>query len=116
MSPRRSVRREDGRFTVLPPLPGFITRGDLACGPSTAAAFDRPLYTYVDPFGKEEQREAGESRTDWRPAKRLCRACPAAAECLSYALRHRIDTGVWGGLTPHERGIEATRRNLLEAS
>jgi WhiB family redox-sensing transcriptional regulator len=27
----------------------------------------------------------------------VCRGCPVSAQCLDYALRHRIIDGVWGG-------------------
>ena len=37
------------------------------------------------------------------PAKRVCRACPVRAECLEYALEHRILFGVWGGTSERER-------------
>jgi WhiB family redox-sensing transcriptional regulator len=37
------------------------------------------------------------------PAKRICLACPVAAECLAYALAHQERFGVWGGLSPRER-------------
>ena len=27
----------------------------------------------------------------------VCQGCPVSAQCLDYALRHRITDGVWGG-------------------
>lgn len=36
-------------------------------------------------------------------AKVVCRSCPVRWECLAYALRHRVEHGVWGGLTDRER-------------
>ena len=36
-------------------------------------------------------------------AKAVCRGCPVADDCLRYALDHRIDEGVLGGLTGQER-------------
>jgi WhiB family transcriptional regulator, redox-sensing transcriptional regulator len=36
-------------------------------------------------------------------AKAICHTCPVTAECLEFALTHRCDYGVWGGLTGHER-------------
>jgi WhiB family redox-sensing transcriptional regulator len=36
-------------------------------------------------------------------AKAVCRTCPVRWECLAYALRHRVEHGVWGGLTERER-------------
>jgi len=36
-------------------------------------------------------------------AKAVCRDCPVRFECLAYALRYRVEHGVWGGLTDRER-------------
>lgn len=36
-------------------------------------------------------------------AKALCRICPVAEDCLDYALRNRIDHGIWGGMSPNDR-------------
>ena len=35
--------------------------------------------------------------------KDLCRNCPSRVACGEYALRNRIDDGMWGGMTPRER-------------
>lgn len=36
-------------------------------------------------------------------AKAVCADCPVTAECLAYALRHRIKEGIWGGTSYNER-------------
>ena len=36
-------------------------------------------------------------------AKRICRACPAQAACLAWAIDHGITSGVWGGTAEDER-------------
>ena len=36
-------------------------------------------------------------------AKQVCATCPVKAPCLEYALRSRIDHGVWGGASERER-------------
>ena len=36
-------------------------------------------------------------------AKQVCLDCPVKAPCLEYALRNRIDHGVWGGASERER-------------
>jgi len=36
-------------------------------------------------------------------AIRICQACPARTECLSWALEHGITDGVWGGTTVEQR-------------
>lgn len=38
-------------------------------------------------------------------AKAYCAECPVAAECLAFALGNGEADGVWGGLTPRERGV-----------
>lgn len=39
-------------------------------------------------------------------ARQICKPCPVKRECLEYAKAHRIEHGMWGGLTPRERGIQ----------
>jgi WhiB family redox-sensing transcriptional regulator len=36
-------------------------------------------------------------------AKRVCESCPVQSQCLRFALRHRQEQGIWGGLTEDER-------------
>lgn len=43
-------------------------------------------------------------------AKAVCRRCPVAAECLTWALDRPEEYGIWGGLTEGERRAELTRR------
>ena len=50
-------------------------------------------------------------------AKTVCMRCPARLKCLEYALRNRIDQGVWGGTSERERRrIRAARRRAAEAA
>lgn len=35
--------------------------------------------------------------------KRICGSCPVAEPCRAYALKHEIQDGVWGGMSPRER-------------
>jgi WhiB family transcriptional regulator, redox-sensing transcriptional regulator len=56
-------------------------------------------------------------------AKVVCLSCPVRMECLSDALDHRIEFGVWGGMTERERRALLRRRpdvqswrRLLEAA
>lgn len=42
-------------------------------------------------------------------AKKICDGCPVTEPCLEYALRNRIDHGVWGGCS------ERQRRRILKA-
>ena len=45
-------------------------------------------------------------------ARRVCEGCPVKAPCLEYALRNRIDHGVWGGASERERRRIARQRRL----
>jgi WhiB family redox-sensing transcriptional regulator len=56
-------------------------------------------------------------------AKAVCTGCPVRTECLAYALDHRVEFGVWGGMTERERRALLRRRptvtswrGLLEAA
>jgi len=42
-----------------------------------------------------------EAETD--VAKALCRPCPVRETCLEWALQHKEEHGVWGGLSARER-------------
>ena len=42
-------------------------------------------------------------------ARKICATCPVKTPCLDYALRNRIDHGVWGGTSERER------RRILKA-
>jgi WhiB family transcriptional regulator, redox-sensing transcriptional regulator len=41
---------------------------------------------------------------DTAKAKAVCRKCPVREECLQAAMDGREKIGIWGGLTPEERG------------
>jgi WhiB family redox-sensing transcriptional regulator len=63
----------------------------------------------------------GASPTDFFPsdglgveaAQRVCITCPVRAECLEYALEHRIEHGVWGGASERERRRILRRRREM---
>jgi WhiB family redox-sensing transcriptional regulator len=46
------------------------------------------------------------------PAKRICRGCSVRAECLSHALEHGENDGVWGGTSPRQRRALAQYRHI----
>ncbi len=43
-------------------------------------------------------------------AKAVCSGCPVRTECLADALDHRVEFGVWGGMTERERRALLRRR------
>ncbi|HNQ07264.1 MAG TPA: WhiB family transcriptional regulator [Tetrasphaera sp.] len=43
-------------------------------------------------------------------AKKVCRTCPVALQCLAEALDNHVEFGVWGGLTERERRALLRRR------
>lgn len=47
-------------------------------------------------------------------AKQVCASCPVSSPCLSYALTHRQEQGIWGGLTDEER--QSLRRKLSRSN
>ena len=47
-------------------------------------------------------------------ARRICAECPVKSPCLEYALRNRIDHGVWGGASERERRRIARQRRLAK--
>lgn len=44
-------------------------------------------------------------------ARAICGDCLHRKECLDYAETHKIFHGIWGGLTPEERGDGRTKRD-----
>lgn len=49
-------------------------------------------------------------------AKQICSGCRVAELCLDYALKHRIDHGVWGGCSERQRRRILRRRRELAAT
>ena len=51
-------------------------------------------------------------------ARRVCGVCPVKAECLAYALHHRIAHGVWGGTSERQRVriLRSNNNTVREAS
>src|SRR5690242_3487224 len=101
--------RRLGRLGITPTTVSRIT------GTSVSAV---KRYVKSDPGGgpvvenqdwRDEARCATETWAFWGPlssddeAKTVCRSCPVSAECLRFALVHKIGTDVWGGYTADER-------------
>ena len=45
-------------------------------------------------------------------ARKICATCPVQMDCLEYALRNRVDHGVWGGASERERRRILKRRRV----
>lgn len=58
----------------------------------TLRAKCRGMEDALFPEGKDQKR-----------ARVVCNGCPVRSECLAEALDHRIEWGVWGGMTERER-------------
>jgi hypothetical protein len=49
-------------------------------------------------------------------AKRICGRCDVRDECLEYAMDNGEHGGIWGGLSPRERGKLARERRRWNAA
>jgi WhiB family redox-sensing transcriptional regulator len=47
--------------------------------------------------------ESGLSLVQIRQAKQICRVCQVQRACLTWALEHVMNEGIWGGSTETER-------------
>jgi WhiB family redox-sensing transcriptional regulator len=56
--------------------------------------------------------ERGESHAE---PQAVCAGCEVKRECLDYAMRHRIQTGIWGGESERARRRLRRERNRLRA-
>ena len=50
-----------------------------------------------------------------RSARAVCAGCAVKLECLADALDHRVEFGVWGGMTERERRALLRRRPDVES-
>ncbi len=50
-----------------------------------------------------------------RSARSVCSGCTVKLECLADALDHRVEFGVWGGMTERERRALLRRRPDVES-
>lgn len=66
--------------------------------------------------GRPSKVSVNKQRSVYNNGKRLCKQCPVQAECLLYAYKHKIDTGLWGGLDPSQRDTELTRKRRRKAA
>ena len=92
----------------------YRTEGSTRCGSDIPAAGTSTMTIRTDWRDDASCRDAdadlffpvgtmGPARRQIDEAKRICRACPAQAACLAWAIDHGITSGVWGGTTEDER-------------
>jgi len=70
----------------------------------TLMAKCRGMEDALFPEGKDQKR-----------ARAVCNGCPVRSECLAEALDHRIEWGVWGGMTERERRQLLRQRPDIES-
>lgn len=76
--------------TDIPKLP-HITPKDAWVAQAACAGMNGDLWFLDDQAGS------------YREARTICATCPVRTDCLTYALTHRINHGMWGGLNPIQR-------------
>lgn len=47
-----------------------------------------------------------------REARAICATCPVQEQCLEYAIVNKIEFGVWGGMSVHQRERLARRMKV----
>ena len=63
-----------------------------------------PCQELPDVFFPEDWPDAQMRKRATQVAKNLCDSCPIKFQCLQAALENQEGYGIWGGLTPKERG------------
>jgi Transcription factor WhiB len=83
--------------------------------PKKINQFTKLLLQLETPVPCTNQPDLFDLEMYWRPqdrevlkiatstAKEMCSRCPVKTQCLDTALNDKIDTMIWGGLTPDER-------------
>lgn len=57
-----------------------------------------------------ENHHTMQGKIDTQRAKALCETCIVRTQCLNYANENEESFGIWGGLTPKERGYFRNRK------
>lgn len=78
-------------------LPEFKGKGKTPCSKGDPEIF------FPDPADEN-------ARFKEQVAKDICATCPYVLECLSWALHHPDEQGIWGGANEKER--RSTRRRM----
>lgn len=59
--------------------------------------------------------DTGPALVQIEDAKRVCRTCVVAADCLEWALETAQEAGVWGGASEDERRVMRRRLRVRSA-
>lgn len=66
-----------------------------------AACANKPMHWF---FGHDEDSQRPKLNiAELERARKVCFSCPVQEECLSWALEHHEEFGVWGGTTGRDR-------------
>lgn len=85
-------------------LPSFVDHKTHACRdypPNVFFSDPPPIHWFDNPA--EFRLATDEANANRRLAIAVCKLCPHADKCLAFALRNRMDFGVWGGKTTAQR-------------
>jgi WhiB family redox-sensing transcriptional regulator len=89
--PRRLARGAEQSVDADDPMPWRL---DAACRDTDPNIF----YPQLSPTERWDRTDP-----DVSAAMSLCRVCAVQVDCLTYALEHREDEGIWGGTDPFAR-------------
>jgi WhiB family redox-sensing transcriptional regulator len=65
-------------------------------------------------FYYQDQERGDQKASRIKAAKAICASCPVSTACLEWATRTKETHGIWGGLTPEERGIKMPHEELVD--
>jgi len=92
----------------LRPIPEW--HDDAACTDPALGGPRARARIFYPPWSGHTRSIGAATRAGWAAAKTICADCPVQAACLDDAIAYGEPAGVWGGLDPIERDVEARRR------
>jgi hypothetical protein len=72
---------------------------------SSAPCVQKQELFFPETIGEDGWSEPAAEVEPYLEAKALCAGCPNTDSCREFALSNKIEVGVWGELTPQERGV-----------
>lgn len=95
------------RYVAAPDAEEWMTQA--ACRPEVYRGDPEVFYPPRRRQGAPSPGEEARRDALIAEAKRICDGCPVTAACLEFADRMNETEGIWGGLTPQERGRKELR-------